>query len=265
MNKPPAKKDALASHTNGAIVEIPDYLRKQPGEKLAGVSNMDPQEDMTIARLNIANSDTTTPQMNEDSPNYIEGLKGGDFFNTASREIYGPKVKIIPLDFFKDRVMWPPKGSKSNTILCKSRDAITGEGTPGGACRTCPMAEFGKDPGKSKRPPCTLVFNYPALIVRTGKPIGMDSLVLLGFKSTSMDEGKAFNKLTQLINVDIYGCMYELSSIKVSDDSGIYFKHSMVQPAGFISQEALKTVRLLAEAVSRMEMPEPGSEETVAV
>lgn len=46
-------------------------------------------------------------------------------------------------------------------ILCRSLNGFVGEGSPGGDCDMCPMAEWSEGPNDSRVPPkCTLMFQY---------------------------------------------------------------------------------------------------------
>ncbi len=111
--------------------------------------------------------------------------------------------------------------------------------------------------------------NYPALVVQAGKKIGMESLVLHAFKSTSIPAGKQFNSIIRIRNVDIYCGIYELSSFKKSGDEGIYFTHNAVQPAGWVSKEMLPMIQIIAASLAGKtyaaspDTEEPGATEEV--
>src|SRR5687768_3865814 len=75
----------------------PAFLNNDPIE---GFEGMD-QADVTIARLALAQSMTGVAK--KANPDYVEGLEEGLFFNSLTKEVYGKKVRFIPLFFFKNR------------------------------------------------------------------------------------------------------------------------------------------------------------------
>lgn len=56
-------------------------------------------EDVQMGWLRIAAKNTDAA--NEDSKDYIKGLKPGFFFNTLSKKVYGKTLKLIVLRYFK--------------------------------------------------------------------------------------------------------------------------------------------------------------------
>lgn len=56
-------------------------------------------EDITMPWLRIAAKNTDAA--NEDSKDYIDGLKPGYFFNTLTKQVYGKTLKLIVLRYFK--------------------------------------------------------------------------------------------------------------------------------------------------------------------
>lgn len=62
------------------------------------------QEDFATPMLRVAQK--MTPQADQDSPTAIEGLKPGQFFNPSSGAIFGPKVKVIVLGYFRNFIQW---------------------------------------------------------------------------------------------------------------------------------------------------------------
>ena len=51
---------------------------------------------------------TNSPQVNEDEESYIKGAKAGMFFNTVTRQVYGKRLKIVPVIYQRDFVEWKP-------------------------------------------------------------------------------------------------------------------------------------------------------------
>lgn len=51
---------------------------------------------------------SNSPQIEEDSDNFIQGGKAGLFFNTVTNELYGKEVNVIPVKFERMFVEWKP-------------------------------------------------------------------------------------------------------------------------------------------------------------
>ena len=66
------------------------------------------QDELEIPFLRVVQKGS--PQVDEDKPNYIEGLKPGQFFNTASDVIYGDQIKVQVHGYFHNYTIW--KGDK---------------------------------------------------------------------------------------------------------------------------------------------------------
>jgi hypothetical protein len=100
-------------------------------------------------------------------------------------------VTIIPMFFARTRRMNDP--NDRTRTLCASGDGVTGRGTPGGNCHTCPMAQWSEDPrtGRRRRPPCDLQFNYGAYSVEH------EQVVQVGFKGTGTGAAQSINNFVQ--------------------------------------------------------------------
>lgn len=68
------------------------------------------QEELELPFLRVAQKGT--PQVDEDKPEHIDGLKPGHYFNTVSGENYGDTVKIQVHGYFHSYIIW--KGEKGN-------------------------------------------------------------------------------------------------------------------------------------------------------
>lgn len=68
------------------------------------------QEELELPFLRVAQKGT--PQVDEDKPEYIEGLKPGQYFNTVSGENYGDTLKVQVHGYFHNYIIW--KGAKGS-------------------------------------------------------------------------------------------------------------------------------------------------------
>jgi hypothetical protein len=68
------------------------------------------QDELEIPFLRIAQKGS--PQVDEDKPEFIKGLKVGHYFNTVANEPYGDTLNVQVHGYFQSFVIW--KGDKGN-------------------------------------------------------------------------------------------------------------------------------------------------------
>lgn len=143
------------------------------------------QEDVQFPRLRIAQG--LTPEVADGK------ARAGDLLITGAEPMQA--VVIVPFMVRKTREMLK-KGSFDR--LCHSDDTHTGIGNPGGACATCPMAQWGTDAdGKGIPPACSVVYTFGAwaLDASTHDAIGP---VVFSFKKTSANAAKQINMFAMM-------------------------------------------------------------------
>jgi hypothetical protein len=267
--KPAPKKQELVKPAPQALAvnEMPEYLR-----------NLNPQEgfeevrsgDIKIPRIALAQA--LTPQLEESEPNYIEGLKKGDFFNTISGERFGSLVKIVPLLKFGTRILFESKDAGGG-ILCRSDDMKTGIGTPGGDCATCKFAQFGSAKnGEGKGTACNEFYNFPVLIVGADDHIHPESLAVVSMKSSHIPAAQDLIAKARFRKAPMYTGVYSMQSklkkfnansafIPVIDNAGWVAEADMQGAKD--SYEFARAVRaqgrLKVDDPKADEFPEPGS------
>jgi len=226
MHKLAKKEDTTA------IQQVPDYLKHAgPGQGLENVEH----GDVTLPRLGLCQA--LSPQRDKSDPKYINGLEEGLYFNTVTNQVYGESVEIVPLLFYKTRMMFPPMGAGSG-ILCQAMDGKHGVGVPGGECAVCQYAQFREntEQGEKKSPPCTLFHNYAALALPEKGLPKLDSLLGVSLKSTGLKVSKDWLALMRLRGTDIFAGVYEFTAIARKNDVGKWYQ-PVIKPAAWVSPE----------------------------
>jgi hypothetical protein len=195
-----------------------------PGQSIvAGVDTLD-STDFTIPRVRLLQSVSAEVQ---------EGLaKPGTLKNSLTGEEYGDRLDFVPVLVFKSRIRFDVKELK-----CRSNDAVTGVGDPGGACAECPYAEWGEN---REAPECAVVYNYPSIILdANGQSDGMPVAVSLMRTSTP-----AAKKLNTMLKFDPKGSVYELFTEKRENEKGKFYVFSVRKKRALTPQERQAVLEL---------------------
>jgi hypothetical protein len=193
----------------GALVttNVPEYL-KQEGAAL-GVEHMRPS-DILLARFQLA-QETTRAAKKQNTERYIEGLEPGLFYNTLTKQVFGNEVLFIPLLKWPKRARMPEEFTGGGGPLCRSEDGKTGEGDPGGNCRTCMYAKWVDD----QPPLCSDVMTYHILPLpeRDYVPTQEDWCVW-GARKSAINAAKMLNRLYLMRQgaLDLFKCVFKISS-----------------------------------------------------
>lgn len=79
--------------------DMPDYIKQAQ----RGSENVDMQ-DLVIPRIELVQA--LSPCIEEGNAQYIEGAKPGMFYNSVTRELYGPSLIVCPAFFKKQFLVW---------------------------------------------------------------------------------------------------------------------------------------------------------------
>ncbi len=120
-----------------------------------------------------------SPQLNKQKAEYIEGAEEGDWFNTTTKEVYGPEINVIVLKFEHLYIEWKP-----------NRGGFVGYHTPENAERLTVDKTFGAwktDKGND----LIETFIYMCLI----EGHEAEGIVVLSFTSSAIKMAREWNRL----------------------------------------------------------------------
>jgi hypothetical protein len=199
MAKSEAKQSTALTKPETTAMARPAFLDDEP---IYGFEAMD-SKHTAIARLALAQSNTK--QAKRSNPLYIDGLHEGLFFNSLSKEIYGPTVEFIPMFFFVNRIMFKDIETEGGGIMCMARDGVHCQLNNGGPCL---HADFG---AAGEKPACTEFYNYPAMLTDdNGNP---DELIVLSFKSTAMKKAREWNSRMRMLKASMFAQKWRVKAI----------------------------------------------------
>lgn len=214
------KTEALAVRNEQALATLPDYLREMPVD-YRGSENVE-QDDILIPRLLQAQSENQTKQMDPDEPSYIEGLRAGDFFNSVTGRVYGQRVTVVPLYFFKTGIEFKPQseGGGVRKIYQDVNEIPKGE------------ADFTEENGERVKPKVTLIRNRMCLILSTDAP---PEPIVVGLKGSNIKEAKKWSSLIKATKRASFARYYSIDAIKLpSPDGQSKFSAVHILPGEFV-------------------------------
>lgn len=191
----------------------------------AGYDNLS-LKDYALPFLKIAQAQS--PELLEDDPKYIPGLKPGMFFNSLKKTVYGNTVKLIPIWYDCLWLEWAP-----------NRGGIKGRHKPGS------IKTYGDVYGKLLSESGNEIVETMTYYVRMADH-PEDKVLILSLSKTGLKAGKFWNTCianTELPNggqAPFFGAVWELKTVLQKNKLGAWY--------GIDAQEgSLKKVRFINE------------------
>lgn len=200
---------------------IPEYLRQQVGNRDGAIVD---QDDLLIPRLAIAQAGMS-PQLKKHNEAFIPGLAEGQLFNTVTQEIYGEKVLVVPLTFFKNFIEFKPMSEGGGVIQMYGPNDVI------------PTAKLAFSDGK---PPAITEFkNRLCLLIQEDKK---PELIVVSFKSSGLKAAKKWNSLIKTTGLPAYARSYVLQvKNKIKGEQSWYILD--VQPDRFVPENFFKAAQ----------------------
>jgi hypothetical protein len=217
--------DKLTTLTPDTALEpAPDYI-PQDRRGLEDIT----KQDVLVPRLALAQA--LSPEVTQGDPNFVEGLKVGDLFNSMTKQIYGRQVFIQVLRKDKLRAM------EFNPI-----DDGGGVADP-----DVPLDDERLKWGlNGEKPRATLFRDYLARLLPSGE------LIALSFKSSGIKVAKSLNGKIAWRNRPIFAGKYVITTgVELKPKPHQVFK---IDNAGWVSREDMLIGENMYEAVKDMDM-----------
>lgn len=223
------------------IEELPEFLKAALASN-RGSENVE-EQDLVMARLDQVQAVSKARQKPE--PEYIPGIEEGDFYNSVSRENYGPQVNIIFVDLKIKYIVWtnPPIGKDGKLTAKKefrgSFDSIDEANSK--VLSLC--AEEHK-----------LEINFSIVrtpthyaLVKTND--GTWTPVSFSMANTKQRLNRNINSLIGQFGGDRFARKYIIQSIIETSKNGDKYYNAKVLPDGFVTDES--TFRMAEEMYNR--------------
>lgn len=210
-----------------ANTEVPDYIKKGAGR---GSENVE-MADVVIPRIEVAQALSKCLKAND--PSYIEDAKQGDLYNTVTREVYGPNVRVVPVFFKKEWLAW--------------REQTLGGGFAGAhsSASDCELAIQQQD--KPDEWEATETAQQLVLVV---KDDGSTEEAVVSMNKTKLKVSKQWNSLCRLNGNDRFSRMYILHSVDETNSKNQDFKNFGIYNLGFAPRDIYLKGEALYNAIT---------------
>lgn len=209
--------------------QVPDFLKGRTGPA-RGSENVK-AEDLVIPRLELVQA--LSPCLQENKPEYIEGAKAGMLFNNVTRQLYGTSVKIIPVQFRKEYIVWKSRKLGGGFI---------------GAFSTMESAEdirMAQDKPDDHQTNDTANFFSLLINPQTGN---LEEIVV-SMSITKLKVARKLNSLIRLNGGDSFSRWYTLGSGVEQNSLNQDYHNFTIASGGYVTAEQFDRAEALYEAV----------------
>lgn len=235
----PAAK-ATAKQETTAVVErqttavatsqdVPDYIRQGQGR---GSENVEMQ-DLVIPRIELVQA--LSHCLEEGGADYIEGAKPGMFYNSVTRELYGPQVIVCPVFFKKQYLCW--------------KDRKKGGGF-GGAYDTMQEANERLAEETEEQDAWEAIETHQQIVLVVNPDTHETSEAVLSCARTKQKASRQWNSLIRVNGFDRFSRVYELFGVDDENNNGDKFKNIGVRYVDFASMPVYKAAEALYNSIA---------------
>lgn len=225
------KEIATQSTALAGYAQAPDDFMKGDHRGMETIG----RDDILLPRLALAQAQS--PEVQEGTPTYIEGIKPGDLFNSITKKNYGREVYFQVLKKERLRAM-------------EFRSVKDGGGV------LDPNVPLDDDRCKwhgDEKPVATVFRDFMVRIILPAQPAD-EQIIALSFKSTGIKVAKTLAGLIGMRNHPMFVGLYKLTTdVSLKPEPHKVFK---VANAGKVSIEDAKVGEELFEALQHIDMTE---------
>jgi len=242
------KERALTTRPVNTALAVADGV---DAKDVRGKENIE-SHDVTLPRIAVAQK--TSPQLEPDKSEYLEGLKLYQLFNTLTGEIYGNG----PLEFVIVRQDKRAMQFDENMNIVDFNVPVRYD-VDRGRYEDDRLNFHAGDAGKREKPQATLFHEYVVLLADTMEP------AVISLKGTSMKAAKALNSFLTFRKGPSWAGKFKVTSASKSA-GGFTFAIYKFAPSGAASPELVKQAEEVYEALKGREVhtDRDGADETVS-
>lgn len=235
------------AETNTTAVVPADYLSMMEEDAGHGVDNLG-MDDVGVPYLYVLQ--TNSPQVNEDSDQYVKGARPGMFYNNVSGEVFDGRetgIEVIPCGYERKLVEWKDRDAGGGYVADHAIDGpVMSETTP-------------DERGRPKLANGNLIVETAYHYVYMKNPhTGMWDEIVIPMKSTALKKSRRWNK--SLMSTLIPGTtkqaprwlyLYTLKTVKEQKDTNTWSNFDVTRTDQMVTQEQYVKARDFAKIVSQ--------------
>lgn len=186
--------------------------------------------DLVIPRIELVQSLSACRKKND--PAYIEGAQEGMLYNNVTRELYGDRVRVVPVFYRKEFLLW--------------RDTKLGGGF-GGAFPDSHSADAAKN--TQEAPSEWEVVDTNQHFVLVVRPDGSLEEAVISMAKTKSKASRLWNSLIRINEGPRFSRVYDVVGIEDQNKSGQDFHNLTVKNVGFVTEEMYRRAEKVYDVV----------------
>lgn len=216
--KAATKKNEVAQAETGAE-QLPAFLQGHMNDN-RGSEEVE-ANDLVIPRIELVQG--LSKARKKSDPAYIEGAEEGMLYNNVTRELYGDSIKVCPVLFRKEWLLW--------------RDSDLGGGF-GGAYASSEEAEAAK--ADQEKPEEWEVVDTNQHFVILMKEDGMREEAVISMAKTKAKCSRLWNSLVRINGGPRFSRFYQLQGIAEQNNKGQDYHSLQVKNIGFVDEKTFR-------------------------
>lgn len=208
-----AKKDVAVATPSavGFSQEVPSYINKDSNRGSEEVSS----KDLILPRLEIVQALSPIKEVNQDA-------REGHLFNSATQEVYGDTVYVVPVYFRVEYLIWKDQNEGGGFFGSFPTQAEAER-------RKAEVVAEGEDADLLE------IVDTPVHFCLMVKPDDMSfaQQIVISMAKTKAKVSRKWNSLVQIVGGDRFSRVYKVTTFTDENKKGQKFKNFVVSPAGF--------------------------------
>lgn len=195
-------------------------------------------EDMQVPRLKL--TQLISNEIKNGDPQYIEDCKGGDYFHSATRELYGAKLYVVSVFYKMMYNVWKDRKLQGGGLVGSFETEAEAEVARNEACVAVriPLDDIKEKDANFQLKPTGV--HYLMLI----DPLtGEATPVVFDMDGSKLKVSKRWNSAIKSLKGERFAHVWELSSFMESNDRNEDYYNTEFKDLGFINAELMNTAR----------------------
>lgn len=201
---------------------VPDYIKR---EDKRGTENLG-MADLIIPRLEIVQG--LSPAVKKGDPGFIPGATAGQLNNSVTRELYGEKVWLLPVDYSVQYLVWRDRKKAEAHNNANPRNKLP---TDGGFFGAYPTLEEAKARAEEEggETQCIFPVDTPThLCLLMNKEKGQLEEIILPMPRTKAKISRQWNTMVKLAGGPRFGRAYEVGTVLQKNSQGDFYNFNIV-------------------------------------